>query len=405
MTVDKVVDLQAVRAARAAIAGQVIETPFLPSRTLSALVGADVALKFENLQFTASFKERGALNRLLSLTEAERARGVVAASAGNHAQGVAYHALRLGIHATIIMPATAPAVKVARVRAFGADVILKGDTFADAAAMLPEFIAEHGATLIHPFDDPHVIAGQGTIALEMLETMPDLEVLAVPVGGGGLISGIAVAAKALKPSIRVIGVQSERFRGMAEGLGKTGPGSGGSSIAEGIAVATAGRLTTAIARELVDDILIVEEEAIEDAIAMLLEIEKSLCEGAGAAGLAAMIAHPHAFRDRRTGIVLSGGNIDMSVLSAVLQRAQVRRGLMFRLIVNTPDMMGALARIADVVARAGGNIRQVVHDRVFDNASAKAASVSLDVEVQDAGARDVMVAGITALGMEVRVEP
>ncbi|MGH2340428.1 threonine ammonia-lyase [Segnochrobactraceae bacterium EtOH-i3] len=404
MTADKV-DLDAVRAARQAIAGQVIETPCLPSRTLSALIGADVALKFENLQFTASFKERGALNKLLSLTPEERARGVVAASAGNHAQGVAYHALRLGIRATIIMPATAPAVKVGRVRAFGADVILHGDTFADAAALLPAFIAEHGATLIHPFDDPQVIAGQGTIALEMLEAMPDLEVLAVPVGGGGLISGVAVAAKALKPSIRVIGVQSERFRGMAQGLGKTGPGAGGASIAEGIAVSTAGALTTAIARELVDDILIVEEEAIEDAIAMLLEIEKSLCEGAGAAGLAAMVAHPHAFRDRRTGVVLSGGNIDMSVLSAVLQRAQVRRGLMFRLIVNTPDMMGALARIADVIARAGGNIRQVVHDRVFDNASAKAASVSFDVEVQDASAQKAMITGITALGMDVRVEP
>lgn len=405
MTADFRVDLQAIQAARAAIAGHVIETPCLPSRTLSALVGADVVLKFENLQFTASFKERGALNRLLSLSPEERAAGVVAVSAGNHAQGVAYHALRLGIQATIIMPATAPAVKVNRVRAFGADVILHGETFADAANLLPAFIAEHGATLIHPFDDPHVIAGQGTIALEMLAAVPELEVLVVPVGGGGMISGMAVAAKALKPGIRVIGVQSERFRGMAEGLGKSGPGEGGSSIAEGIAVATAGELTTAIARDLVDDIVIVEEDAIEDAIAMLLEIEKSLCEGAGAAGLAAMVSHPELFRDRRTGIVLSGGNIDMSVLSAVLQRAQVRRGLMFRLIVATPDMRGALARIADVIAEAGGNIRQVVHDRVFDNASAKAASVSLDVEVQDATARGAMITGITALGMSVRVEP
>lgn len=405
MTADFRVDLQAIQAARAAIAGHVIETPCLPSRTLSALVGADVVLKFENLQFTASFKERGALNRLLSLSPQEREAGVVAVSAGNHAQGVAYHALRLGIQATIIMPATAPAVKVNRVRAFGADVILHGETFADAANLLPAFIAEHGATLIHPFDDPYVIAGQGTIALEMLAAVPNLEVLAVPVGGGGMISGMAVAAKALKPDIRVIGVQSERFRGMAEGLCKCGPGEGGSSIAEGIAVATAGKLTTAIARDLVDDIVIVEEDAIEDAIAMLLEIEKSLCEGAGAAGLAAMVSHPELFRDRRTGIVLSGGNIDMSVLSAVLQRAQVRRGLMFRLIVATPDMRGALARIADVIAEAGGNIRQVVHDRVFDNASAKAASVSLDVEVQDATARGAMITGITALGMSVRVEP
>ncbi len=405
MTAEFRVDLQAIQAARAAIAGHVIETPCLPSRTLSALVGADVVLKFENLQFTASFKERGALNRLLSLSPEEREAGVVAVSAGNHAQGVAYHALRLGIQATIIMPATAPAVKVNRVRAFGADVILHGETFADAADLLPAFIAEHGATLIHPFDDPHVIAGQGTIALEMLAAVPDLEVLAVPVGGGGMISGMAVAAKALKPDIRVIGVQSERFRGMAEGLGKCGPGEGGSSIAEGIAVATPGKLTTAIARDLVDDIVIVEEDAIEDAIAMLLEIEKSLCEGAGAAGLAAMVTHPELFRDRRTGIVLSGGNIDMSVLSAVLQRAQVRRGLMFRLIVATPDMRGALARIADVIAEAGGNIRQVVHDRVFDNASAKAASVSLDVEVQDTSARGAMITGITALGMSVRVEP
>jgi threonine dehydratase len=396
------VNLSDIRAAHGAIRDQIVHTPTLASRTLSDILGAEIFLKFENLQFTASFKERGALNRLLSLTPEERARGVVAASAGNHAQGLAHHAQRLGIKAVIVMPETAPNVKIKAVRGFGAEVILKGQTFADAAAELPGLIAGRGLVLVPAFDDAHIIAGQGTVGIEMLDAVPELDVLVVPIGGGGLIAGIATAAKALKPSIRVIGVQSELYPGMAVALGRAAKApSGASSIAEGIAVKEPGQLTRKIVENLVDEIIIVRERTIEDAIAMLLEIEKTLVEGAGAAGIAAIMARPELFAGQATGVVLCGGNIDLTVLSAVLQRALVRKGRMVRIAVTVLDSVGALARIAGVIARSGGNIVCVTHERVFGDHDAKSAEIIFDLELQDRQALGSITEDLEALGMTI----
>jgi threonine dehydratase len=396
------VTLDDIRAAHAAIQGEIAHTPTLRSFTLSDILGARIWLKFENLQFTASFKERGALNRLLALTVDERARGVVAASAGNHAQGLAHHAQRLGIKAVIVMPETAPNVKIKACRGFGAEVILKGQTFADAAAEVPGLIAARGLVPVPAFDDPHIIAGQGTIGVEMLEAAPGLDTLVVPIGGGGLISGIAIAAKTLKPGIRIIGVQSELYPGMAHALGRTGKAVGGtSSIAEGIAVKEPGLLTRRIVAEFVDEIVIVRERTIEDAVAMLLEIEKSVVEGAGAAGVAAIMERPELFAGRNVGVVLCGGNIDLSILSAVLQRALVRKGRMVRIAVTALDNVGALARIAGVIARSGGNIIAVTHERVFGDHDAKSAEIIFDLELQDRHALDSIATDLRALGMEV----
>jgi threonine dehydratase len=399
------VTLSTIRAAAQAIAGHVIETPCLASQTLSEVLGASIVLKFENLQFTASFKERGALNKLLSLTSDQAQAGVVAVSAGNHAQGVAYHARRLGIATTIVMPETASATKIEHVRDFGAEVILRGRTFAEASEALPELIRARKLTLVHPFDDPAVIAGQGTVALEMLAAAPDLDALVVPVGGGGLISGIAVAAKALKPGLRVIGVQSELYPGMAAALGKCPPGPGGSTIADGIAVKAPSETTRAIAAQYVDDLLTVSETAIEDAVAMLLDIEKTVCEGAAGAGIAAIRAHPAFFRGRRTGVVLSGGNIDISVLSSVLQRALVRRGRVIKLAIPTQDVPGALAQIAAVIARCGANIRHVAHERVFSSGGARDAEITFEVELTDSHVRDDIRCELQALGVGVKITP
>lgn len=391
-----------IRAAHALIRNDIVHTPMLRSFTLSDILGTRLWLKFENLQFTASFKERGALTRLLALTPEEKARGVVAASAGNHAQGLAHHAQRLGIKAVIVMPETAPNVKIKAVRGFGAEVILKGQTFADAAAELPGLIAQRGLVLAPAFDDPHIIAGQGTTGIEMLEAAPDLDTLVVPIGGGGLIAGIAIAAKALKPDIRIIGVQSELYPGMALALGQSErrPGAA-SSIAEGIAVKEPGRLTRDICAKLVDEIVVVRERTIEDAVAMLLEIEKSVVEGAGAAGIAAIMERPELFAERNVGAVLCGGNIDLTVLSAVLQRALVRKGRLVRIAVTVLDSVGALARIAGVIAKSGGNIVTVTHERVFGDHDAKSAEIIFDLELQDRLALDTISADLRGLGMEV----
>jgi threonine dehydratase len=391
-----------IRAAHAAIRNDIVHTPTLRSFTLSEILGARVWLKFENLQFTSSFKERGALHRLLSLTPEERARGVVAASAGNHAQGLAHHAQRLGIKAVIVMPETAPNVKIKACRGFGAEVILKGATFADASAEIPTLVAERGLIAVPAFDDPHIVAGQGTIGIEMLEEVPQLDTLVVPIGGGGLISGIAIAAKALKPDIRIVGVQSELYPGMAHALGRTRrKADGASSIAEGIAVKEPGQLTRRIVANLVDEIVVVRERAIEDAVAMLLEIEKSVVEGAGAAGIAAILERPEMFAGRNVGVVLCGGNIDLSILSAVLQRALVRKGRMVRIGVTVLDSVGALARIAGIIAKCGGNIVSVAHERVFGDHDAKSAEIVFDLELQDRKDLKKIAQGLRARGMEV----
>ncbi len=381
------VTLADIEAARERIRDAIVPTPCLPSRTLSAMLGANVVLKFENHQFTASFKERGALNKLLLLSADERARGVIAASAGNHAQGLAYHAGRLGIAATIVMPQTAPVVKVSAVRAFGAEVILRGRTFSDAAVAAADLAEERNLASVPPYDDLDIVAGQGTVALEMLDASPELDTILVPVGGGGLLAGVAIAAKARKPGIRVIGVQTEFFPAMAVACGRHAAPSGpaGASVAEGIAVETPGRLTTDIIKTTVDDIVVVRESAIEDAIALLLEIEKTLCEGAGAVGIAALSEKRAQFVGRNVGVILSGGNIDINVLSAALQRSLMRRGRVVRLAVTTLDASGALADVARIIADAGGNIRQVGHDRTFANTGAKSATITFEIETPDEG--------------------
>ena len=320
-------NLEDIRGAAARVAGAVERTPFLHSRTLSRLTGAEIHLKFENLQFTASFKERGALNRLLALDADERARGVVAMSAGNHAQGVAYHAARLGIRAVIVMPKGTPNNKVRSTLVHGAEVVLRGDSLAEAAAHAQELRQRDRLTFIHPYDDPLVVAGQGTVGLEMLEERPDLDCLVVPIGGGGLIAGIATAAKALKPGIEVIGVESKNWCAMFQRMNGLPVAVGGDTIAEGLAVRDVGELPLEICRRLVDRVLVVEEEAIERAIVTLIEIEMTVAEGAGAAGLAAVLAEPQAFAGRRVGIPLCGGNIDSRVLASVLMRGLVREAV------------------------------------------------------------------------------
>jgi len=377
------VSLDDVRAAAARIAGAVERTPCLHSRTLSRLTGAEVWLKFENLQFTASFKERGALNKLLSLDEAARRRGVIAMSAGNHAQGVAYHAARLGVRAVIVMPRGTPNNKVRSTQVLGAEVILEGGTLADAARHARELEARDKLTFLHPYDDPAIIAGQGTVALEMLEQAPELDLLVVPIGGGGLISGMAIAAKTLKPAIEVLGVESKTYCAMYQRLKGLPVNVGGDTIAEGLAVRDVGELPFSLVKALIKEILLVEEETIERAIVCLIEIEKTVAEGAGAAGLAALLEHPARFAGRRVGIPVCGGNIDSRLLSAVLMRGLVREGKLVRLRVTMPDIAGSLAKVAGMIGAAGGNIVEVQHQRMFGTASVKSPEVEFLVETRD----------------------
>jgi len=362
-----------------------VRTPIRHSRTLSGIAGCEVWLKFENRQFTASFKERGALNRILSLSADEKKRGVAAMSAGNHAQGVAYHAGRLGIPATIVMPVTTPFNKIKHTRDFGAAVIQHGKDLAEADAEARRIAGEKGLTFIHPYDDPLVIAGQGTCALEMLEDVPQLDSLIVPVGGGGLISGCAIAAKAMNPNIEVFGAQSELYPAMCDALkGLTPPPAPiVQSIAEGIAVKRPGALTTAICKALVSDIFVAGEDEIEHALIMILEIEKTVIEGAAAAGFAALLAHRARFKDRRVGIVMSGGNIDMRLLSNVILRELTREGRIIQLVLEIEDRPGQLADIARIIADAGGNVLEVSHNRMMAGIPAKSATLELVVEARD----------------------
>lgn len=398
------IGLADVRAAADRIRGAVAETPCLHSRTLSSLTGAEVWLKFENHQFTASFKERGALNKLLQLSDDERKRGVIAMSAGNHAQGVAYHAGRLGIPATIVMPTITPFVKVRHVRAFGARVVIEGDTLVEAATKARALAEAEGLVFVHPYDDPAIMAGQGTLALEMLEQAPALQDLIVPVGGGGLIAGMAVAAKALKPDLRVFGVESELYTAMYQEMHGLPVNVGGVSIAEGISVRDIGRAPIAVARQHVEDVLIAREADIERAIVALVEIEKTVTEGAGAAGLAALLAHPERFKGRHVGIVLSGGNIDTRLLASVLMRGLVRDGRLARIIVMSDDAPGRLAKAAGVIGAAGVNIVEVAHQRLFTLASAKATEIEFVVEARDRAHLEDLLKSLAAAGLPAKIE-
>jgi threonine dehydratase len=375
-----------IQSAQAAIAPSLVRTPTRHSRTLSDIAGCEVWLKFENRQFTASFKERGALNRILSLSATERKRGVAAMSAGNHAQGVAYHAGRLNIPATIVMPVTTPFNKVKHTRDFGATVILHGASLVDADAEARRIAREQGLTFIHPYDDPLVIAGQGTCALEMLEDVPQLDALIIPVGGGGLISGCAIAAKAMKPAIQVYGAQSALYPAMFDAMKDIAPPPAPlvATIAEGIAVKRPGVLTTAICKELVEDIFVVGEDEIEHALAMILEIEKTVIEGAAAAGFAALLGHADQFKGKKVGVVMSGGNIDMRLLSNVILRELTREGRIILLTLQIEDRPGQLADISRIIADAGGNVLEVSHNRMMAGIPAKSATLEMVVEARDA---------------------
>lgn len=397
------VTLADVEAAARRLEGNIGRTPCLRSRTLSEITGAEVWLKFENQQYTASFKERGALNKLVQLPDAARARGVIAMSAGNHAQGVAYHARRLGIAATIVMPSHTPIVKVENTRRLGARVILEGEGVDEAAVRAHALAAEEGLTFIHPFDDEAVIAGQGTVALEMLAQVPDLDVLIVPIGGGGLIAGMATAAKALRPDIEVVGVEAALYPSVKRQLEGASSCPGGPTIAEGIAVKEPGRLTLPVIAGLVSDVLLIDEGAIEAAILQLLEIEKTVAEGAGAAGLAALATNRERFAGRRVGLVVCGGNIDSRLLSAVILRGLVRTRRLVRLRVAVPDSPGSLARIAGTVAAAGGNVVDVVHQRAFSRLSVKLTDLDLTVEARDAAHADEIAAALVGEGFAIHL--
>jgi threonine dehydratase len=395
------VTLADIEAAAAAIAGAVVVTPTAPSRTLSEITGARVWLKFENLQFTASFKERGALSFLLALSPERRAAGVVAASAGNHAQGLAYHAHRLGIPVTIVMPADTPFTKITRTEVHGAKVVLAGDGFAGALTTALEIAAETGATFVPPFDDTKIIAGQGTIALEILDAVPDADVIVVPVGGGGLASGIAIAAKAQRPDIEIVGVQVAGYTGMIHALGRGPEPVPGPTIAEGIAVAVPGALTREIVGRLVDDLLVAAEEHIETAVALAAEIEKTVVEGAGAAALAALLAYPERFRGRNVVVVLTGGNIDLRVLSSVLLRALARSGRLVRLEIEVPDRPGVLAAVAHAIGDMRGNIVDVTHRRDLPGVTLKRARLEVSVETRDRVHAEEIVTALEGAGFAV----
>jgi threonine dehydratase len=390
-----------VQAAGRRLLGHIIDTDCDPSRTLSEICGCKIWLKFENLQFTASFKERGALNRLTALTAEERRKGVIAMSAGNHAQGVAYNAGKLAIPATIVMPVGTPMVKVENTRHHGAEVVVTGDTLEDAAAFARRHGEERGLTFIHPYDDPLVIAGQGTVALEMIGAAPEIDTLVVPIGGGGLVSGMAIAAKGVRPDMRVIGVQAALYPSMFNVFRGEALPMRGDTLAEGIAVKSPGQITSAIVREMVDDIVLVTETELERAVSLLINIEKTVVEGAGAAPLAAVLKRPDLFQGHTVGLVLSGGNIDTRLLASVLTRELAREGRLSQLTIDLVDRPGQLARVANVIAEAGANIVEVYHQRVFSDLPAKGTLLEVVIETRDRRHLDETVARLRAAGLEV----
>jgi threonine dehydratase len=390
-----------VRAAAARIAGAVVRTPTLHSQTLSAITGAEIYLKFENLQFTAAYKERGALNAMLLLGSERCNRGVIAASAGNHSQGLSYHGRRLGIPVTIVMPRTTPTVKVMQTESVGGTVVLHGESFDEANAHARQLETELDLTFVHPFDDPHVAAGQGTVALEMLEDVPDLDVLAIPVGGGGLAAGMGTIAKAMRPDIKLIGVEAELYHSMFNLLKRQERAVGGDTLAEGIAVYEPGKFTSAVLAGLLDDFVLVDEHRIERAVALLLQIEKTVAEGAGAAGLAAVLAYPELFAGKKVGIVISGGNIDTRLLANVLLRDLARSGRLARLRLVLQDRPGSLLRVAQVFYRYNVNIIEIVHQRVFTHLPAKGLATEIECEARDGEQLDSLIEALKAEGFDV----
>ena len=390
------VTLSDIEAARRAIAGHVLRTPTLPAPRLSALTGAQVYVKYENLQVTNSFKDRGALVKLTSLSDAERSRGVIAMSAGNHAQAVAYHAARLGVPATIVMPVTTPFVKVAATRAYGAEVVLHGESVSDAQTRCEEIQAERGLTQVHPFDDERIIAGQGTVAPEMLEDATDLDVLVIPIGGGGLIAGNAIAAKAMKPGIEIFGTEAALYPSMWNAVNRQNSVTGGPTLAEGIAVKHAGRLTLPVVRELVADIILVDEVLIERAVNAFLTLQKAMAEGAGAASLAALLARPDRFRGKRVGLILSGGNIDPRILASVMVRELERESHIVSFRLTTTDRPGVLGQIATRLGDLGANILEVGHRRLFLDVPAKGAKIDVTIETRDAAHAEEIIAALAA---------
>ncbi|WP_066827258.1 threonine ammonia-lyase [Sphingomonas mali] len=395
------VTIEDVRAAHERIRDSIVRTPTFISKTLSELTGATVYLKFENLQFTAAYKERGALNTLLQLDEAARAKGVIAASAGNHAQGLAYHAHRLGIPATIVMPTNTPIVKVTQTEGHGAKVVLHGDTFDAAYAHARQLEQECGFTFVHPFDDARVIAGQGTVAVEMLEDVPAIDTFLTPIGGGGLISGMAVVAAAADHPIEVVGVEAELYPSMYNRINGTQYPCAGDTLAEGIAVKEPGGITSAMVRELVDEIVLVGERSLEQAVSLLLQIEKSVVEGAGAAGLAALLEHPERFKGKTVGVVLCGGNIDTRLLANVLLRDLARSGRLARLRIRLQDQPGALFNVVRIFSDQRVNIIEVYHQRVFTTLPAKGLITDIECEARDRAHLDRLVAALKAADYEV----
>jgi threonine dehydratase len=395
------ITLHDIQTAATRLQGQVLNTPCVESKTLSQITGAQIFLKFENLQFTASFKERGACNKLSTL-DLTTCKGVVAMSAGNHAQGVAHHAARLGLRAVIVMPLFTPGVKVENTRCLGAEVVLHGNSLDEARGHALKLAASQGLTLVHPYDDPLIVAGQGTVGLEMLQTVPELDTLVIAVGGGGLIGGIATAAKAIKPGIRIVGVQAQRFPAMFNAMKGTSHKQGASTIAEGIAVGTPGKLPLEIIRSLVHEMLLVDEGDIEQAIVMLLEIEKTLVEGAGAAGLAAVLKHPEMFQGQKVGLVLCGGNIDPLLLSSIIERGMVRAGRLARIRVGARDVPGSLARITAVVSEMGANINEVQHQRAFTLLAAQNVDIELVIQAREHAHVAQVLEALRAQGFEAQ---
>jgi threonine dehydratase len=390
-----------IRAAAKRIDGAVVRTPMLVSHALSKIIGAEVWLKFENMQLTSAYKERGALNKLLQLNDEERARGVIAASAGNHSQAVAYHATRLGIPATIVMPESTPSMKVTKTKGYGAKVVLYGGVFDDAYAKARELADAEGYVFVHPFDDPWIIAGAGTVALEMLEDAPDLDTIVVPIGGGGLMSGVSIATRAIKPDVELIGVEAELYPSMKCAIEGCDLPLGGDTLAEGIAVKQPGELTSRILKDLADDVVLVPERELERSVAMLAGIEKTVVEGAGAAGLAAMLTYPERFRGKKVATVLCGGNIDTHLLANVLVRDLVRLGRIARLRVAAQDQPGALAAITRKVFEAGANIIEVNHSRIFTRLPAKDTVIEVECEARDPQTMDDVVKRLEAVGFTV----
>jgi threonine dehydratase len=399
------VTLADIDAAAARIKGAVIRTPTLLSRTLSEATGATVYVKFENLQFTAAYKERGALNKLLLMPEEVRARGVIAASAGNHAQALAYHGRRLGVPVTIVMPTPTPSIKVMQTEGHGARIVLHGEMFDEAYGEALRLAEERSLTFVHPFDDAEIIAGQGTVALEMLADAPDIDTLVVPIGGGGLVSGVGTASKALRPDIAVVGVQAQLYPSMYCRISGEELPSAGDTIAEGIAVKKPGATTARIIRRVVDDILLVPERDIETAVSLYLQIEKTVAEGAGATGLAALLRHPERFRGRTVGLILSGGNIDTRLLATVLLRDLARSGRMARLRIQLQDRPGALFSVVRLFHGHGVNIVDIYHQRIFTTLPAKEAFIDVECEARDAGHLQALVDELEGAGFNVhRVE-